>query len=401
MAAWFTILFLLAALPQTLLPQTRVDSGPSQQSLSEKSLSAIDQVVEQSIAERKVPGAVILVGHRGRVILQKAYGNRSLEPTIEPMTLDTVFDLASLTKVVATAPSVMLLVQEGKLGLDDPAARYLPSFARNGKGTITIRHLLTHYSGLPADLRLSKKRRASAKAILSRIYQIKPLAPPGRHFLYSDLGFVVLGKIVEKVAGKPLNVFANDHFYLPLHMDSTRFRPPRSDREHIAPTEWRKDGEIMRGEVHDPLASLLGGVAGDAGLFSTAADLARFCQMFLNGGVLDGVRVLEAQIVQEMVSPQSPPNKENIRGFGWDINSTYSSVKGSHFSSQSYGHTGFTGTSLWIDPASESFLIILTNRVHPNGKGSAKEIRIELADIVGQALGGASNPNCLGEPGSR
>src|SRR5262249_34143918 len=153
---------------------------------------------------------------------QKAYGNRSLEPTIEPMTLDTVFDLASLTKVVATAPSVMLLVQEGKLGLDDPAARYLPSFARNGKGTITIRHLLTHYSGLPADLRLSKKRRASAKTILSRIYQIKPLAPPGRHFLYSDLGFVVLGKIVERVAGRPLNVFANDRFYLPLHMDSTR-----------------------------------------------------------------------------------------------------------------------------------------------------------------------------------
>jgi len=342
-----------------------------------------------------------LVGHHGKVIFEKAYGNRSLEPTVEPMTVDTVFDLASLTKVVATAPAVMLLVQEGKLRLDDPAARYIPAFARSGKGAITIRHLLTHYSGLPADLRLSKKRKASAKTILSRIYQIRPLAPPGRRFLYSDLGFVVLGKIVEKVGGKPLNVFANDNLYVPLHMDSTRFRPPKSDRDRIAPTERRKDGEMMRGEVHDPLSSLLGGVAGDAGLFSTAADLARFCQMFLNGGVLEGVRLLEPRTVQEMVSPQSPPDKENIRGFGWDINSTYSSVKGSHFSSRSYGHTGFTGTSLWIDPASESFLIILTNRVHPNGKGSAKEIRTEVADIVGEALGEVSNPNSPGEAGPR
>lgn len=392
MAVCVFILFLLFCSPRAVLT-CGVSQNLSPESLSESRISAIDQCVEQAIAERKVPGAVILAGHQGKVIFEKAYGNRSLEPRVEPMSLDTVFDVASLTKVVATAPSVMLLVQQGKLRLDDPAAKYLPSFAKGGKGNITIRHLLTHYSGLPADLRLSKKRKTSARNILTRIYQVKPVAPPGARFIYSDLGFVVLGKVVEKVSGKSLDKFAKENLFTPLNMSSTGFRPLKLDQDRIAPTEKRKDGVMMRGEVHDPLAAMLGGVAGDAGLFSTAQDLASFCQMFLNQGSLGGISILQPGTVRQMVSPQSPANKENVRGFGWDINSTYSSVKGSQFSSQSYGHTGYTGTSLWIDPEIEGYLIILTNRVHPNGKGNVKELRTQIADIVGAALREVSTPS--------
>jgi CubicO group peptidase (beta-lactamase class C family) len=396
MAVCLLIVFLLVCFPQAVLT-CGVLQNLSQHSLSADSISAIDQAVERVIAEGKAPGAVVLVGHQGEVVFEKAYGNRSLEPRVEPMTLDTVFDLASLTKVIVTAPSIMLLAQQGRLRLDDPAAKYIPSFAKRGKGKITIRHLLTHYSGLPADLRLSKKRKSLAGSILTRIYQVKLLAPPGSRFIYSDLGFIVLGKVVEKVSGKSLDAFANENFLTVLNMSSSRFRPLRLDRERIAPTERNKDGSVMRGEVHDPLAALLGGVAGDAGLFSTARDLSRFCQMFLNEGSLDGVSVLEPETVRLMVSPQSPADKENVRGFGWDINSAYSSVKGSHFSSKSYGHTGYTGTSLWIDPAIDSYLIILTNRVHPDGKGNVKELRTQIADIVGSALLESNTPNSSDE----
>jgi len=385
MAVCLFALYLLVFFPQAVLT-SGIPQGLSHPSLSAEGISAIDQAVEQAIAERKTPGAVVLVGHQQEVIFEKAYGNRSVEPRVEPMTVDTVFDIASLTKVIATAPSIMLLAQRGRLRLDDPAAKYIPEFAKRGKGKITIRHLLTHYSGLPADLRLTKKRKTSAQGILARVYQTKPLAPPGSRFIYSDLGFVVLGKVVEKVSGKSLDTFAKENFFSLLSMSSSRFRPPKLDRDRIAPTERTRAGGMMRGDVHDPLASMLGGVAGDAGLFSTARDLSRFCRMFLNQGSLDGVTVLEPQTVQSMVSPQSPAGKENVRGFGWDINSIYSSVRGSHFSSQSYGHTGYTGTSLWIDPAVESYVIILTNRVHPDGKGNVKELRTQIADIVGNAL---------------
>jgi CubicO group peptidase (beta-lactamase class C family) len=393
MAVCLFILFLLVCFPQAVLTCGGVSPEFDQQSLSEDTISAIDETVERAIAERRTPGAVILVGHQGKVIFERAYGNRSLESQVEPMSLDTVFDLASLTKVVVTAPSVMLLAQEGRLQLDDPAAKYLPGFAKRGKGKITIRHLLTHYSGLPADLRLSKKRKTSTRSILTRIYQVKLSAAPGNRFIYSDLGFIVLGKVVEKVSGRSLEAFANENFFAALNMSSSRFRPLKLDRDRIAPTERTKDNGVMRGEVHDPLAARLGGVAGNAGLFSTAQDLARFCQMFLNQGSLDGVSVLEPETVRLMVSPQSPADKENVRGFGWDINSIYSSVKGSHFSPQSYGHTGYTGTSLWIDPATESYLIILTNRVHPDGKGNVKELRTQIADIVGAALLEPNTPN--------
>jgi CubicO group peptidase (beta-lactamase class C family) len=367
------------------LTMTSARAAQAPEAFSISKLAALDAAMTNAIHERKLPGGVVWLERNGQRYY-RAYGMRALLPAGEDATEDTIYDAASLTKVVATTPSIMLLVQQGRLRLDDPAAKYIPGFAKRGKGKITIRHLLTHYSGLPADLRLTKKRKASPRSIWTEIYQAKPLAPPGGRFIYSDLGFIVLGKVVEKVSGKSLDVFAKENLFTPLEMTSSGFRPPKQDRERIAPTERTKDGGMMRGEVHDPLASMLGGVAGDAGLFSTAQDLSRFCQMLLNQGSLDGVTVLEPETVRLMVSPQSPAEKENVRAFGWDISSIYSSAKGSHLSSQSYGHTGYTGTSIWIDPAIESYLIILTNRVHPDGRGNVKELRTQIADIVGTAL---------------
>jgi CubicO group peptidase (beta-lactamase class C family) len=352
----------------------------------------IDPVVQHHIGLGNLPGAVVLVGHQDAVVFEKAYGNRSVEPETEAMTPETVFDLASLTKVVATAPSVMLLVQKGRLKLDDPVSKYLPAFGQAGKRKVTLRQLLVHYSGLPADLRQTKRRQLTSKNALSRIYQARLVAPPGQRFIYSDLGFVVLGKVVEKVTGQSLARFAQENIFSPLGMASTGFLPRPEVIPNIAPTERLKEGGMLRGHVHDPLASKLGGIAGDAGLFSTARDLARFCQMFLQRGSLDGVEILHPDTVALMTSPQSPDGKPNIRGFGWDIQSTYSSVKGSFFSATSYGHTGYTGTSLWIDPETQTFLIILTNRVHPDGKGNVKELRAELADIVGRRFQPASQP---------
>ena len=344
----------------------------------------IDHVVQHHIGLGNLPGAVVLVGHLDTVVFEKAYGNRSVEPEIEAMTPETVFDLASLTKVVATAPSVMLLVQRGRLKLDDPVSKYLPAFGQAGKKQVTLRQLLVHYSGLPADLRQTRRRRITSKNALSRIYQARLVAPPGQRFIYSDLGFVVLGKVVEKVTGRSLARFAQENIFSPLGMASTGFLPRPEVIPNIAPTERLKEGGMLRGQVHDPLASKLGGIAGDAGLFSTARDLARFCQMFLHRGSLNGVEMFHPETVALMTSVQSPDGKPDIRGFGWDIQSTYSSVKGSLFSAASYGHTGYTGTSLWIDPETQTFLIILTNRVHPDGKGNVKELRTELADIVGR-----------------
>ena len=344
----------------------------------------IDRVVEHHRALGNLPGAVVLVGHGDTIAFEKAYGNRSVDPEMEVMTPDTVFDLASLTKVVATAPSLMLLVQRGRLKLDDPVSKYLPAFGSAGKKKVTLRQLLVHYSGLPADLRRLRQRRPKSKNVLTRIYQTPLVAAPGQRFIYSDLGFVVLGKVVEKVTGQTLSSFAQENIFVPLGMTSTCFLPNREVVPSIAPTERQKNGSMLRGQVHDPLASKLGGVAGHAGLFSTSRDLARFCQALLQSGSLNGFELFRPDIVSMMTSQQSPEGKPNIRGFGFDIQSTYSSPKGNFFSSASYGHTGFTGTSLWIDPGTQTFLIILTNRVHPHGKGNVKELRTELANIAGR-----------------
>jgi serine-type D-Ala-D-Ala carboxypeptidase len=358
----------------------------------------IDQTLERHLTAGNLPGAVVLVGHQDCVVFHKAYGKRSLLPDVEEATTDTIFDLASLTKVVATAPAIMLLVQRHKLRLEDTVSKHLPAFGRRGKEKVTIQQLLVHYSGLSADLRLSKRRKTSAKKLLDRIYQSRLVARPGQQFIYSDLGFIVLGKVVEKVSGQSLDRFARDNLFAPLAMRSTGFLPNSAEIPRIAPTERRKDGSVIRGQVHDPLASRLGGVAGDAGLFSTSGDLARFCQMLLNRGYLDEAQVLNAGTVTKMTSIQSPEGKPDLRGLGWDFESAYSSAKGSFFSSQSYGHTGYTGTSIWIDPETRTFLVILTNRVHPDGKGDVKELRTELANIVGSAFASVPEQPAVVEP---
>ncbi len=298
------------------------------------------------------------------------------------MTLDTVFDLASLTKSIVTATAVMQLVERDKVQLDDPVARYLPEFGRNGKEAITIRQLLTHFSGLRPDLDLTEPWTGRDEA-MRRVWEERPAHPPGETFVYSDINFIVLGLVVERITGMPLEQYAETNIFQPLGMKHTRFLPPTDWKPHIAPTEPDERGAMLRGVVHDPTARRMGGVAGHAGLFGTAGDVARFAQAILDGGA----GILKPETVALMIRPQPPFGDRVKRGLGWDIDSPYSSPRGDHFPIGSFGHTGFTGTSVWIDPKSRTYIVLLTNVVHPKGGKSAKELRRDVADAVGTALG--------------
>jgi uncharacterized protein YbbC (DUF1343 family)/CubicO group peptidase (beta-lactamase class C family) len=349
-------------------------------------LTSVDPVIEQAIQEGSVPGAVLIVGHNGRVIYRKAYGHRALEPRSEAMTLDTIFDLASLTKVIATTTAVMQLVEHGKLRLNDPVAKYLPEFAQNGKQDITIRQLLTHYSGLPPDLDL-KTPWAGKQTGYDMAFAETLQDPPGSKFTYSDINFIVLGALVERVSGETLDEYTKRHIFVPLKMFHTRFLPPAAWRPKIAPTQYDENNQMLRAVVHDPTVRRMGGVAGQAGLFSTADDLAKFAQALLNGG--DGI--LSPASVEKMTSPEQPPSAPVLRGFGWDIDSPYSSNRGDLLPIGGYGHTGFTGTSLWIDPATKTYIILLTNAVHPRG-GNAIALRTKVATAVAAVLSHSATP---------
>ncbi len=315
------------------------------------------------------------------MIYRKAYGNRALEPRREPMTLDTIFDLASLTKVIATTTAVMQLVEQGKVRLNDPVAKYLPEFAQNGKDDVTIRQLLTHYSGLAPDLDLKTPWEGKDTAYRMAFAET-PQDPPGSRFSYSDINFIVLGALVERVSGESLDEYCERHIFVPLKMTHTRFLPPAAWRAKIAPTQYDENEHMLRGVVHDPTARRMGGVAGHAGLFSTADDLAKFAQALLNGGG----GVLSPLSVEKMTQPEQPPSAPVLRGFGWDIDSPFSSNRGDLLPVGSYGHTGFTGTSMWIDPTTQTYIILLTNAVHPRGKGNAIALRSEVATAVAAAL---------------
>lgn len=323
----------------------------------------------------------MLVGHDGKVVYRKAYGYRELEPKRVPMTVDTIFDLASLTKVIATTTAVMQLVEQGKIRLNDPVAKYLPEFGQNGKEDITIRQLLTHYSGLAPDLDLTTPWEGKTTA-----YQLACVEPPettpGSGFVYSDINFIMLGALVEKVSGENLDIYTEKHIFAPLKMTHTRFAPPVAWRPKIAPTQYDENNHMLWGVVHDPTARRMGGVAGHAGLFSTADDLAKFAQVLLNGG--DGI--LSPLTVAKMTSPQTPPSAPILRGFGWDIDSPFSSNRGDLLPVGSFGHTGFTGTSIWIDPTTKTYIILLTNSVHPRGKGNAIGLRVKVATEVAAAM---------------
>jgi uncharacterized protein YbbC (DUF1343 family) len=372
--------------------------------ISRERLARIDAAVAEAIAAHDLPGAVILVEHRDRVVWRKAYGDRALLPRRELETPDTIFDIASLTKVVATAPSVMILVEEGKIRLTDTVSRYIPNFADGGgeRAKITIEQLLTHRAGLVPDDPIELYA-GSLEEIFARKFR-QPLASvPGARFVYSDVGYEVLGELVRRVSGESLDRFAAERIFRPLGMRDTGFRPvsphpgplppgegggsgdvSRRDVSRVAPTEQR-EGRWMRGEVHDPRAYALGGVAGHAGVFSTADDLARFCRMILGGGRLGKARVLSPLSVDALTRPRFYGDGD-VRALGFDVATSFSRNRGDLFPEGSFGHTGYTGTSLWIDPASQTFVVFLSNRVHPDGKGDVVRLRGLVANIVASSL---------------
>ena len=341
----------------------------------------IDHIVEAGIAAKKFPGAVVIAGHNGQIIFHKAYGNRSLIPAPEPMTEDTIFDLASLTKVLATAPAVMQLYEQGRFRLNDPVAEYLPEFAANGKQDITIRQLLTHYSGLPPDVSLDDPWEGKAEG-LRRAFSCTPVTPPGVQFRYSDINFIVLGALVEKLSGLTLDQYQKRYLAEPLGVEHMQFLPPESWRGRIAPTQYDQ-GVMLRGVVHDPTSRRMGGVAGHAGLFSTAGDVAVYAQNLLDrlGGRPSHFPLTQLTL-KKMTTPEQPATGTALRGLGWDIESPYSSNRGELFPVGSFGHTGFTGTSLWIDQTSDTYVVFMSNAVYPNGPTSINAIRGGVANEI-------------------
>ena len=346
-------------------------------------LEAIDEVIEGAITAGRVPGVVVRIEHGGAVY-QKSYGAKAVAPEFLPMTYDTIFDSASLTKVIATAPAIMLLAERGKLRLDDKVDHWITNFKAHGKGAVTIRHLLTHTSGLRPSLSSKPSWSGLAKAI-DLAKEERLTAQPGTKFRYSDINFILLGEIVQLASGQMLDEFTSKHIYQRLGMRDTGFLPPFEKRSRIAPTE-RVDGQILHGIVHDPTARRMNGVAGHAGLFTTAADLSRFAQMMLNGGKLNGRRSFKSETVRLMTSVHTPKGMMAKRGLGWDIDSPYSSPRGNHFKIGGYGHTGWTGGSLWVDPATQTIVILMTSRTHPDGNGNVIALRREVATLTAEAL---------------
>jgi len=373
---------LLRLLP-ALLAFVAASAAAAAPALLPPKLAAMDAAVADAIAAKKIPGGVLWLERAGESH-SRAYGQRATSPAAETLTLDTIYDAASLTKVVATTTAVMQLVERGRLELDAPVARYLPAFAAHDKGTVTLRHLLTHHSGLRAGLPRTPAWSGSAVG-LERACAEKLVGVPGGTFLYSDINFIVLGELVRIASGLRLDAYAAKEIFLPLGLADTGFLPAATKRNRIAPTE-AVEGTMLRGVVHDPTARAMGGVAGHAGLFTTAADLARFCRMLLGGGQLDGVHILSEASVAEMTRVQT--DGSNRRGLGWDIDTSFSGPRGRWFpAGASFGHTGFTGTSLWIDPAAKTFVLFLSNRVHPDGKGDAAPLRRTLGTLAAEAIG--------------
>lgn len=391
MRRWISAVLLLATIAVAFpafgggLP----DLDPEARGFHAGRLQAIDGLVEAAMDKGEVPGAVVVVGRKGAIVHARAMGDRAVEPSREPMTRDSIFDLASLTKPVATATSIMILHDRGALKLDDTLAKLLPEFDNGGKGAITVEQLLRHRAGLIPDNALRDYQDGPEKA-WERLANLGLQSRPGEEFAYSDVGFIILGRIVERVGGKPLDQFASENVFRPLGMDDTRFPGPgETDPERLArtvPTE-KENGVILRGVVHDPRARALGGVAGHAGLFSTADDLAIFADMLLAGGRgRNGQVILRPETVAAIADPAETPRDEK-RGLGWDVDTPFSAPRGKGFGFHGFGHTGFTGTSLWIDRDSETFVILLTSRLHPNGSSrSTNSLRSAIATAVAHAL---------------
>ncbi len=334
-----------------------------------------------------MPGAVVLVGAHGRIVYRKAFGFACVEQHTLAMRADAVFDLASLTKVVATTTAVMQLVESGAIRLDEPVARYWPQFAASGKAAITVRQLLTHTSGLRPDIDAAA-RWSGAQGALDWIAADHPVAQPGSRFFYSDVNFIVLGELVHRVSGESLDAYAKEHIFAPLGMSDATFDPAPGERARIVPTD-RQDGVLRWGEVQDPTASRMGGIAGHAGLFASGDDLAKFANMMLDGGASAHARVLRPETVAEMTHANSLPGGVR-RGLGWDVGSPYAAGMDTVFGPNAFGHTGYTGTLLWLDPDRDAFLIVLTSRLYPDDRGDAKPLRARIARAVDAMLDGHS-----------
>jgi CubicO group peptidase (beta-lactamase class C family) len=362
----------------------------------------IDRAVAAAFELEMTPGAVVFAGRADGLVFQKAYGHMTYAADAKPMTADTVFDLASLSKTIGCATSIMILAERGKLDVHDPVSKYIPGMDSDDKRDITIEQCLLHRAGFVGDNPM-KDFKDGPEAALKKIYSAKLKYKPGTDFVYSDNSMIVLGEVVKAVSGQPLDVFATENIFKPLKMEHTAYNPPKEWRDHIAPTEKRAKGDKdwIVGEVQDPRALVLGGVAGHAGVFASAGDVARFCRMMLNKGELDGVRILSEKTIGEMIKPRSmttPEGDKIARAYGFDVDTPASGgPRGKRFAKgKSFGHTGYTGTSYWIDPSSDGFVVILTNRVHPDDDAEIKMLRKRVATIVGDALIAPRKSNSAG-----
>ncbi|MBL9008478.1 MAG: beta-lactamase family protein [Myxococcales bacterium] len=415
---------------------------PARVGMDAEVLTRIDDVMREAISAHETPGGVVLITRRGHIVFAKAYGRRALEPHRERATLDTLYDLASLTKVVATTPAVLRLVEQGRLRLTDRVSVYLPEWrhgvervgpnkraevsARHGCSTedrnadknahgdpeaITLRHLLTHTSGLDdpstsffsalgTDRQTDFDRPTVRRQLVAAIFSRPLLFAPGSAFFYSDLNFLLLGEIVERVSGMGLDEFVTRELFEPLSMRDTRFRPPRTWADRIAPTIWtglqlfksprRRARRMLRTEASLQNVAMLSGVAGHAGLFSSAADLAVFCQMLLAGGQHEGTRILSPLSVAAMSRDQAQLASGELRGYGWDIRTSWSTPRGDLFAG-GFGHTGWSGGSLWLVPDEQIAIIVLTNRIHPRGRGSSSPLRGKIANVVAASVTAAKS----------
>ena len=371
------------------LPQSKTTLNPEK-------VQEMDKLVEQAIADGDTPGAVIAVVRRDGVVLMKAYGNRQVEPTVEKMTTDSIFDLASVTKVSATAISTHILVERGLLDVDKPVAAYIPEFGVNGKENTTVRQCLTHTSGLVPDNSINDYSGTleDMKANVCKL-SINNVGD----FVYSDVGMITMGYIIEKISGKPLDVFVQENIYKPLGMNDTGYNPPESKWDRVVPTERRypEDKNCIRGKVHDPRAFAMHGVAGHAGNFSTAPDLAILGMMLLNHGTYvkpngEKVQILSEKAFDFMSADQELRgitefwNKVNVRSLGWDKRSWYGGNRSLLMSNSAIGHGGFTGTAFWVDPDNDFCFIFLGSRLHPDGHGGVNQLAAKLATLAMEGL---------------
>ena len=342
---------------------------------------AIDAQMREAVDSGLIPGGVVIVGQGERILYRKAYGSRALFPAKLPMTEDTIFDAASLTKVVATTTAIAKLFEQGKIRLSDPVTKYLPEF-QGGKSTTTVRDLLVHFSGMRPDVDLVPKWSGYETGIKLALID-KPTSVPGTRFVYSDINYLLLGEMVRRISGMPLDEYVKTQVFEPLGMRDSGYNPSAALRDRIAPTEIEENNTPWHGVVHDPTARYMGGVAGHAGLFTTADDLAKFAQMMLGGGK----GILSPLTIQRFTTPNTPPGQPILRGLGWDMESPFSANRGELFPVGSFGHTGFTGTSLWMDPSTKGFVIVLTNYVHPKRGKNIAGLRGKIATISAAALG--------------